>query len=234
MLAYTSSDLNTIFRREVRDPLEGTADEPDSENLWSELEVYQYMTEAFDRVSKEVGGRYKIYQLAVVANQPLIYLPRAVLDIRTARLLVAGVPVLQANADQFLYERVDDYGRNFLTASEMFTVTGSPPIHFIRDYELKQLRLVPIPAANDTLEIQCTTTDTVPYDAGMPLPLMDTEDQRLVLTWMKYLAYMKHDADTEDLVRARYYEKTFEDRVILRAADFERQHRAPTPIRMDW
>lgn len=235
MIAITSTDLNNIFRREVKDPLAGYDDDhPDSESLWKEDEIYQYMTEAIDMVSKIVCGRYRIYQLPVVANQSAIYVPRAVLEIRSARLVTAQLTLIEGNANSYVYRGVDDYGREIISGQGMFSATGSPPTTYIRDYQANCIRLVPIPTTNDTLEVQCNVTDPFMYEAGFPLPVMDTEDQRLILTHMKGRAYMKHDADTEDMVRAKFYMDLFEKDSLDRASRLRNYNRAPGFVQMDW
>lgn len=235
MIAFTTTDLNKIFRREVADPLEGVdATEPDSENLWKEDEIYQYMTEALDQVSKGTGGRYRVYQFPVVAGQATIGIPRALLNIRSARLLTAKVTVQEANANDYLFRVRDDYNKPLIGAQGMFDATGSPSDCYIRDYDANQIRLVPIPATDDTLEIQCDVTDNFLYAADYPLPFQDAEDQRLVLHYMKFLAYLKHDADAENLPRSTLFKGLYETGVAERESRLRNYRRAPGAVRMDW
>jgi hypothetical protein len=234
MLATTTDELNEVFRDEVSDPLEGIdADNPDSENLWKEREVYRYMTEAVDAVAKQVQTLYRLIRLPVVATQQVVRLPKSVLDIRSARMVTAGNTLLPQNANQALYAPRDDYGMVATVTPGFFTDTGLPR-NYVRDYDAHALRLVPTPTVDDTIEIQCDIVPGTPMAAGIPLLMTDTEDQRLLLTKMKALAYSKQDADCVDMERAEYFEKKFKLDVVERAVSLRRMRRASGVIAMEW
>jgi hypothetical protein len=225
MLAVSTDDLLTIFRQEVVDPLEGISpQQPDSENLWKNAEILTYMTEAADAVARDVEGLYKILQLPVQANVQFVPLPRNVLHIREARLLTAQRRLRPKNANQVTQLPVDDYGMHL--NSDFWTSTGVPN-YFVRDYDRRGLLLAPIPSAVDTLELQCTTTLGAPLVAGMPLPFFEVPEQRLMLLYMKHLAYAKQDADTLDLKRSVDFKKQYDDRVVDRKELLESYRRTP-------
>lgn len=222
MLAFTADELLTVFRAEVSDQ----ADPP----LWADSELYVWVTEAWDAMLKKTELQFKVIQLPVVANEQKVPLPASVLNIRSARLVETNTLLSPANTNTAGFATRNDYG---MTTVEMFGGTGRPGA-YVRDYERRALRLIPTPNADMTLEIQCTTTVSAPLQAGMLLPSADAEDQRLVLHFIKWRAYAKHDADTESLVRARYYEDAYRRGVEDRASSLRNQRRTPGVIRMEW
>jgi len=232
MIAYFTDELATVFRGEVADILEGVdANHPDSENLWKNVEIHQYQTEAADMLSKDVGGRYKILTFPLSIGVQLVPLPRSVLHIRQARLVTFGHTINPANADDRTTRWENDYWE-FLN-SAFWTARGTPTV-YVRDYNSSGLLLAPIPAQVDTLELQCAVTQGVPLGPGMPLPFLDTEDQRLMLHYMKYLAYMKHDADVLDLTRSTMFKKLFDDGAAIREVRLRSYRRRPGVVKTDW
>lgn len=228
---FTTDELACTFRDEVADPLEGTADTPDSENLWKNREVYQYMTEAADAVASDTLGLFKVLELPVVAGEPLVSLPRSVLDIRHARLVSCNREVKEENTNAPTYSVDSDYGLR--STPSMFGHTGRPRV-FVRDAERKALRLVPTPVENDTLELRCATKPGHDMLPGMPLPFLERRDQRLMLHYMKYLAYSKQDADALDLSRSQSFYAQYQAEALARNGEVARVRRAPGQIHMEW
>lgn len=232
MLAFSTDDLATRFRSDVDDVVTDEAGS-DFGCLWKDSDVYSYMTEACAMVASRTSSLYRTLQLPFSAGMRLLPLPRFVREIRSARLAGCNRPVVQRNANDMALGGRDDYGLKLSDNSEMFEGSGRPT-SFVRDYDTGQLRLVPAPVEGDTLEIQCTVSISMPLCSGMPMPLTDLEDQVLVLHYMKMRAYRKHDAETEDLVRAREYERLYETGVTARASDLRNNRRAPGQVRMNW
>lgn len=232
MIPKTTDDLNLRFRSDVTDPLEGvsTAD-PDSENLWTNWEVYEYMTDAADAVARGTKGLYKIINLAVIAGINKVSLPLYVLDIRTARLLTAGRQLFPLNQNQAMRGISWDYGLQLQNGT--LSAKGTPR-NFVRDRERKALFLTPQPTVADTLELQCSVTISVPLMCGMPLPFTELPDVTLMLNYMKFLAYAKQDADVIDLKRSGSFKALFDDAIIDRELDIRQQRRVPSPIAMEW
>lgn len=228
----TTDDLIQRFRSDVFDPLEGVdANTPDSENLWKNWEIYEYMSEAADAVARGTLGLYKTLVLPIVVAQNIVPLPLYVLQIRGAWLTTAARSLDPMNALEAGRYIRDDYGLQVTGGYR--TMTGRPRM-FIRDRVRKALVLVPIPAEADTLELQCSVTLSTPLLPGMPLPFMELPDQRLMLLYMKYLAYAKQDADTADLARSNTFEQQFNHDVEEREVELRKQRRIPAPIAMEW
>jgi hypothetical protein len=180
-----------------------------------------------------VLGRYKTLQLALLPNQAVYPLPMYVFDIRSARTLVYGQSLVEHNIDEYAGYKVWDYGMPLVGSTGVFTATGVP-IQYMRDYDARAIRLIPIPIAADTLELQCVIGVATPMQAGLPLPFMEIPDQRLMLLKMKELAYAKHDADTLDLNKSTQFAEQFEHRAIERSVEQRRIRRTPGCVRMEW
>lgn len=230
MLATTTDELAGRFRSDVDDKVTDVGGS-DFGCLWSNADVYAYMTAACDRLAKDTEALYKTLLLPVRTGEAVVRCPTYVTEIRAARLVNRNQPVVAANANGTDYGFARDYGLVTHGQSAMFDSSGTPEV-FIRDYERKALRLVPVPNADDTLEVQCATTVSLPQEAGMPLPFMDTEDQLLLLEYMKSLAFRKHDAETENLVRAESHEARYHAGALERKYELQRYRRRPPVMRM--
>lgn len=230
MLAQSTDQLATRFRSDVSDVVTDVGGS-DFGCLWTNEDVYSYMTEATALIAMRTASLYRTLPLPVVAGERTVSLPHYVREIRSARLVGSNTVVRQTNANTPAFGPHDGYG--LWISGEMFSGEGRPA-YFIRDYDARHLRLVPAPVEADTLEVQCSVSVAMPLEAGMPMPLTDIEDQVLVLHYMKMRAYRKHDAETEDLVRAKEYERLYEVGVQNRASQLLNNRRAPGQVRINW
>ena len=230
MIYLTSTDLAKRFRSDVND-LKTDVNGGDFGCLWKDEEIYDYMTDAADAVATIVGTLYKTIQLPYAAGDATVRLPRYVLEIRTARLVNRNQPIEHRNINALGTLR-DDYGLS-ITGTSLFGAQGRPE-SFVRDFDRQALRFVPTPNEADVLEIQCTTTPTLAMEADVPLPFVDRKDQLLMLLKMKALAYRKHDAETEDLTRAKENDAQFAFHSEERESQLRRNRRAPGEIKMNW
>ena len=221
MFATDADELLTFFRAEI--------DDKAAPYLWEDFEVFGYMTEGFDALLKKAEVVYSTLSLAFTTGVPTVALPAKVLHIRMARIVGGGelVPQAMNHVDALL----SDYGITYTGPNAMFEGSGTPSV-FVRDYEASALRLVPIPNADGTIELQCTINIGAAMETGSPLPTKDSEDLRLVLHYMKSLAYQKHDAETEDLTRARFHEDRFKEGVLARESKLRNFRRPPGVVQM--
>lgn len=220
MFASTADELLKFFRSDVDDQVEPY--------LWTDVDGYGYMTEGFDALLKRAEVKYEVLALDITSGVQDVALPARVLHIRSAHIVGGGV-VYASSASDAAVPR-DDYGQP-LSSSISDPGSGTPSL-YVRDYRAKALRLLPVPNANAVLEIQCSTTIGIAMEAGVVLPTMDAEDLRLVLHYMKSLAYQKHDAETEDLVRAKFHEDRFRVGVLDRESRLRNMRRPPGTVRM--
>lgn len=224
MFASTTDELVTVFRREVDDTAEPF--------LWSNDEALQYMTEAVDATAKATLGLQKIIRLPITQGDGTVPLPASVLHINTALLVNAQRALRESNGEEYVFGP-RDYGADSLQYAFAANSHGVPAA-FLRDYERRALRLIPTPIHDDTLELQCSITPAVPSVSGAMLPFRDPEDLRLVLLYMKYLAYEKQDVETIDLERARDFGMQFGSRALQRKSELNSYRRAPGVVRMEW
>lgn len=220
MFATTADELLQFFRSDVDDRIEPY--------LWTDVDAYGYMTEGFDALLKRADVSYEILTLAITASVQDVSLPPQVMHIRSAHI-VGGGTVYPLGASDASFPR-DDYGMP-INSTISDPGTGIPS-SYVRDYRANYLRLLPIPAADAVLEIQCTVSLVDPMASGVPLPTTDAEDLRLVLHFMKSLAYQKHDAETEDLVRSKFHEDRFRAGVLDRESRLRNMRRPPGTVRM--
>ena len=232
MLASTTDELAVLFRQDVDDPLEGVdAAHPDSENLWSNANIYRYMTEACDATARKTKVLNKVATWAFAAGDEVVPLPRHVLHVQSVRLASNNRELSPRNINEMPdIGLVRDYGLQPSGFSPVFNASGNPRV-FIRDYDNRALRLVPTPAAADSIIVQCWITIAVPMTAGMMLPFMEVPDQALLLTYMKYLAYRKQDADTLDLQRSDAFKAEWELESSKREVEVSNIRRRPGVIR---
>jgi len=231
-LVFTTDELNAAFREDVGDPLEGPdGGASDGDCLWKNKEVYRYMSLAVDKLAKDTEGLYRIVQTPVTTGEQIVRLSPSVLHIREIRVLSTGLFLTPANINQAAFRTVDDYGVKL--ANGAFSKTG-PLSNYIRDYQKSALILVPIPAADDALEIQYTATGVIPMDAGFPVPFTDAEDQYLLLCYMKKLAYEKSDAETYNKQLSKEWKEKYDEDVSTRKVRLESYRRTPGQVQMDW
>lgn len=232
MLAFTTDELVKAIRSDLDDKTTA-ADGSDFGCLWSDADLYRYLTGACDALAKKLGVLYKTLRLPVTAGVQALSLPAYVTNIREARLVNGNDAIKQVNANGQNFGYRDDYGLKTFGSNVIFEGTGQPTA-FVRDYDRKAILLVPTPVENDILELQVETTISLPQEAGMPLPFADAEDQQLLMHYVMWRAYCKHDADTEDLTRANYHEARYIDGSDERKSSLLNYRRKPPVMRMNW
>ena len=231
-MLFTADDVYARFRRDVDDPLEGTDEVPDSENLWSDVDIYYYMNVATERVAAKTRSLFKTRTFPITAGDPYVALPQGqrLLDVRDVRSLGNRRVLTEFNINEAVVR--DDYGVLYMDSPMWNTSTGVP-FMFTLNYAPNKMRLYPIPQADDVIEV---TASLLPFEMskGMPMPFSEYEDIELVLLWMKSMAYSKHDADAQDLARANDYEAQFNTRALTRQGEQNRRQRAPGNVRFVW
>jgi hypothetical protein len=93
--------------------------------------------------------------------------------------------------------------------------------------------LYPAPTDDDILQLTALI-GTVEMQLGMPMPFQHPKDIRLILEWMKHLAYSKKDVDTFDAAASTRYEQWFNKHVLDRRYECQRIRRAPSAAKFSW
>lgn len=217
MLAQTCQELLEVFRAEVHDDKVYTQGD-DAGCLWQDDEILRHMTEACDALAIRTRSLIEVITLSYAANATTVALPARVLHINEARLVSTDCQLTITNSNAYYRWR---------------SCTGVP-YEVYRDYDRGKLRLYPTPTEADQIELSCSVSLQVPLTASMQVPFTLSADQRLVLQYMKMLAYRKQDAEAEDLARSRAAGDDYERGVIVREQELRNQRRAPGFIQMDW
>lgn len=220
MLAQTTDQLATIFRSEVDDDLK--ADCGDADCLWSDANVYNYMTEAADAVARAVERNKKTVYVSYLADAAYVRIASSVQHIITARVALSGERVVPMTAEE-AYDR-------FQADS---VAVGDPRFYFWEENQ-RQLQLWPRPAVAGTLALFVETCLGYPLVAGLPLPFSGVPEQRLMLTYMKARAYEKQDAETLDLDRAREFQAQFDKNSADREVEIRKYTRPVGTVQMNW
>ena len=168
--------------------------------FWTDPEIISYADGAQKRFVREIGGigdgSSPITQIAITAGVDIVPLSTLILKIRDA-YLPDGSAIEVINYEDLVTRKMRLDG-----------VIG-PPRFLITGIEPGKIRLYPVPRDNTSVQL---IVDRMPMKA-----ITDT-DQKLevgdehlegLLYWMKYRAYRKHDAETEDVQRAAENEQSF-------------------------
>jgi hypothetical protein len=201
----TPGDLLKLFRIEV--------DDTKQPYLWSDDLVYSYMDYAQKEFARLTylfsdASTDSIVTVAVSANTPFVDLSPLILRIRHAALLSTMRPIdVTTLSEMQVGYTVSDYGT--LSTTTWDRAIGSPK-YFVTDIEIYKGRLVPIPQADDTINL---IVYRLPLEdltsASTELEIVDTRYQRDLILLMKSMAYGKHDSDVYNEDLADKYFKLF-------------------------
>jgi hypothetical protein len=203
-----ASDLLNLFRIEVRDQ--------DTPQLWSDDEIYSYMDDAQKMFCRFGGGIADSTTAAVThidfsAGDTFVTLDPCILKIRAARLTSNGRDVELLNFEDVQSSRVYlDYG--FRTGYTFFDPTPGEVRGLVLGMEPNKARLVRVPIAADGLDLIVYRLPLAVVDEASKAAELeiDAQHHRHLLSWMKYLAHTKQDAETYDRGRAADFKQVFE------------------------
>jgi hypothetical protein len=220
----TAEQVMLRFRREVDDRLSDPDDlTDDADRLFTNDEIYEYIHEAQYETARATRGLLYVYTVPVVAGEPLVSVP-GIIDVLDVELVSTRRALTERNRSEALVT-TDDYGNVSTNVSR--TAVGIPQ-HYTLDAVAGRMRLSPIPSADDSLEITMITLPRVAVTTGTdPTAFADPKDLRLVLMYMKYLAYDKQDTDTLDGRKSDDYRDEFEEQALKRESEISRTRRRP-------
>lgn len=190
----TPKDLVSAFRTQARDTV--------APYLWSDAEIYQYMTQAEAFVAQRLECLQDTSSAAavfdVVAGESEITLHPSTIRIQAAYLLSDGE---QRN----LQLRTMAGMRN----EKIFVETGTPSILIVGGVTGKA-RLFPIPDAASTLQLVLTRTPLTALTASSTKFEIPYHYTPAIFAWVCYRAYSKMDAETFDNAHASASMNEFE------------------------
>ena len=227
----TPRKLVEDFRREVDDPLVPGNDDPDApdrDSLWKSDEILGYINEAQREVVRHTYMLRGSAELDVVADNPFVTAPADMMVPRRGRLIQGRVVLQVRNFNELSLDPVEDYGWQGLSNWE--DARGRPRFMAFDD-EGGEIRLVPMPAENDTLELKYFRWPAELARLSGSLEVSRPEHKRALLSWMKYLAYRKQDADALDLQRSEMFAVEFEREISQLYAETRRRTRRAGNVR---
>lgn len=230
MSPETIDELVARFREDVDDTVSGDG----SDALWRPSLVLGYANEAIDATAKATDTLVGVVSLPAKAGMNTVRFNRGVLHVFGATLASNGRALSPRNFNELGEAAGDDYGVPVPGSAALTSAVTGTPAFYVLDVVPRAMVLVPTPAQDDTVNVHCSMTIKSPLDYGDDLPFTDFEDVQLVLLYMKYLAYSKHDVETYDIQRANNYYDLFMARARDRKYALLNYRRRPGVVRMEW
>lgn len=227
MYAQSGQDLLLTLRREIDDLAASGDPREDADRLWKTDELYGYLDEGQQEWARRTRALLTTVELPVVASANTLTLPAWVVDVLEGSLLVARTPVTQLNRNEAAQPK-DDYGTAYTLYDDY---SEGQPKFMVLDAITKQLVLIPIPVASDTLRLRVVSLPKLSFKHGANAPSVDSRDIRLILNWAKYLAYDKQDMETLDKSQSDGFRAKFEADVKVREQEINRLRRRPGAVR---
>lgn len=205
-----STGLLTLFRQEM-DDLE---DPP----LWTDDEVFEYMTDAQKMLCRLTEGiadaqTPAICELALVEGTEWYPVNPLVLKLRKVYRGDTGreVPVIN----------MENLERNGVR----FDANASVLKALIAGFSDNTLRAWPVPSETVTLRLAVFRLPLYAITDADQVLEVNEKDHRHLTLWMRHLAYLKQDADTYDKKQADEYERRFNDYCYRALREQERARR---------
>jgi hypothetical protein len=225
-MPYLFEQLVADFRSDVADRADVDQDGNERDTLWSAADVLRYINTAVARLASDTLAIRKNFEVALIGNRATYTAPYELLDIVRARLTYGpgaetGRSLTVFDLDEGFIE--DDYGQLYYTTRDIETKTGIPR-GITRDFDPMTIRVFPIPVEVGTVYINASIVPPE-IQEGVPIPFQSFKDRELLLMYMKKLAYAKQDADVLDLRRSQAFADEYDEKVIERAAEIDRDRR---------
>lgn len=156
---------------------------------WSDEQLTRYANEAVTEACNRIELIHKTKTLSVVAGTAAYVIDPYTQKIFYANLALGDTPLKQATAATL------DITQGYQWRSR----TGTP-----RDYirEGRTLTLFPNPVVNDTLTFNCTSIPDLTFDIDTDI---EAADQKGLLYWIAYKAFLFPDPETFNNLRAIDY-----------------------------
>lgn len=180
--------------------------------LWSEDRIVDWLDEAQRRFA-EITQIFKgTTTLNIVATEAFVALPTDFIEFRTARSVTAGRRISKRNMNELEHTHAEGVYGESLTGDWM-TAKGVPSIISL-DVQEGDMRLVPIPTADDTLSLYYVRYPKKITASSSKTELTNEDHQRSLVLYARAMAYDDQDADVYDPRKAEQLEGKFEDKVL--------------------
>jgi hypothetical protein len=214
-------DLVAIFRSDLSDP-ELPGDGDDSDSLWSDTEITDWILEAQRELCERVDVLFDAssFSIKTSAGNGLYAVDDEITKLRRGK--VAGGRTLQAVSVKELLRRYQP-SEFEISVIDWESMTGDPK-YMVTDYEPGMVKLVPEPVEIETIELHVYR---LPTSDNLEIP---NKYRRKLLSKTKHLAYMKDDVDSQNLTKAEYHEAKWEQEILKIDKMFKRLSRGPQVV----
>jgi hypothetical protein len=200
--------------------------------LWSDVEVFHYMDAAQKMFCVKAGGiadaSSDLTKATISAGDPWVSIDSRILAIRRASLASTGAKVELVSHEKLdLLRGADDYG--VLAGPKLDNRAGAVR-YAVTNMEQDKLRLIAVPAANDTLELLVYRLPLKPITGKGQKFEISEQHHEYLLMWMKALAYRKQDAEARNDKLAQTSEMAFLAYCEQARQDRERKEHAPREV----
>jgi hypothetical protein len=167
--------------------------------LWSDEELTSYANQRINEICEEVpairdDSSHDICVIPVVAGKSSCATDPRIIYITEAKLFSEDHSLVRMT-----FQELRDFNQSWRSVS-------STPRHFMTDVELDRIFLYPKPIINDTLYLNVIRYPLEPLNYTLSesmTPEIPARFHELLVPGITALAYLKADAETEDLVRAK-------------------------------
>jgi hypothetical protein len=179
----------------------------DTEILVSESLVTESNTSAVIEATRTVS------RIPIIAGVHTYKLHPSVILIMRATLDSLGYSLKQFTFtgldDEYSYSNDEDW----LISQPAWESATSEPFAYIEDNGF--IRIVPTPTVDDILWLSVTRIPKLRFtDANLSLePEIATQYHEDLMDWILHMAYIKPDPETQDMVKATFFEGSFEKKV---------------------
>jgi len=221
----TAGELLALFRDDVLDNLEPY--------LWTDLELYMYMNDAYFMFVRLTGGISDATSFAtripIITGERSAVLHPSVLRIRQATLLSTDRELTVINAQDVSNLSVDDHG--LLRQINRVTTPG-PVTHIVSGLQDGYVEWIQTPAENDEVALVIERLPLEPIKTGLHrLTDVPQEHHFHLMKWMRHLAHRKSDPDTFDIAKSDSERREFLDYCELALREKERRRHKVRVVR---
>lgn len=203
-----SGELYDLFRADISDTAEPY--------LWSDKEIYAYMTDAYRMFTRLTGGvqddESKVTQIDVVVGEPTARIDKSILRVMNAHRVSDGAKVT-------VYNSADKIPPTSCPGRVTGVVLGG---------SRNKVRWTSIPTENDVVQMEVYRAALDIITCGeQEFDDVDDEHHFHFMKWMRHLAYSKQDAETFDRARSAENEQAFRNYCEEVEAEIERKKYKP-------
>lgn len=203
-MTMTPKQLKDLFRLEMDD----VPEHPDDTSgcLWSDEEIYQYLSEAQQILVFRAKYLYRSIDIMVPAENPTVPLPRNIIDVRNITV-VSGDRTYEA--DQISENEVVAEVRNLRDVNSYSAPTRGGRLRVTLDIDSSRVHIIPPQPKNVRFIINAFVEANPIRPDDDQMDVTNSRHQRTVLTGAKFMAYNKHDSEAYNPGHAEKYEAQF-------------------------